>query len=155
MTRCHVNAHTSKPRGQPFVRAFAPFDRAPRSRTQRKREVLDRGYIGRVAAPLLGREAGPHTRLPYQGLRLNPGHIGAPQLRNARTQFGVVAVAGIQQRYSSRKPDLMRPADLVERDLRFGLECDVLRHLALRRRASSSAQAFGKYSRYATGRLAS
>src|SRR5258708_9153592 len=69
--------------------ASPPFARAPRSRTQGKREVLDRGRIGRVAAPLLGRPARPHAWLPYQGLRQNAGHIGQSQFRNARTQLGV------------------------------------------------------------------
>src|SRR5258708_34193144 len=75
MARCNVNAHTCKPRGQPLIGAFPPFDGAPRSRPQGKREVLDRGRIGRVAAPFLGRPAGPHARLPYQGFRLYPGPI--------------------------------------------------------------------------------
>src|SRR6266446_6714922 len=32
----------------------------------------------------------------------------------------------------------MRPADLVERDLRLGLECDILRHLRLQPRPSAN-----------------
>jgi hypothetical protein len=72
--------------------------------------------------------APPRTRFPYQGLRLNAGHISLLQLRNARTQLGVMAVTGIQQHHAARKAHLTRPANLRERDLRLGLERDVLRH---------------------------
>src|SRR5260370_15546619 len=84
MARCHVNAHRCKPRGQPLIGAFPPFDGAPRSRPQGKREVLDPGTIGRVAAPFLRRPAGPHARLPYQALRLYPGHLGPSPFPNPR-----------------------------------------------------------------------
>jgi hypothetical protein len=47
-------------------------------------------------------------------LRLNPGHIGQSQFRNACTQLGVVAVAGIQQRHFSRKADLTHIACCIE-----------------------------------------
>src|SRR5712691_5068393 len=49
VARCNVNTHPCKPRGQPFIGAFPPFDRAPRFRTQSEGEVLDRGRMGCVA----------------------------------------------------------------------------------------------------------
>src|ERR1700682_2619795 len=43
VTGCNAHTHACKPRGQPFIGAFPPFDRAPRFRTQSEGEVLDRG----------------------------------------------------------------------------------------------------------------
>src|SRR6266850_2513532 len=47
------------------------------------------------------------------------GHIGASQLRNARTQLGVMTVAGIHQHHLAGEADLACPTDLFERDLRL------------------------------------
>src|SRR5215468_2646775 len=41
VARCNVNTHTCKPRGQPFIRALPPFDRAPCFRPQSEGQVLD------------------------------------------------------------------------------------------------------------------
>src|SRR6266568_1029686 len=113
---------------QPFIGALPPLDDVPSSRPQSKGEVLDRDRIGRVTVPVLRCPARPLARLPYQRLRLNAGHIVLSKLSDARAQLGIVAVAGVQQRHVARKTDLTRPADLFERNLRLGLERDLLRH---------------------------
>src|SRR5882757_4032488 len=128
MARCNVDTHTRKPRGQPFIGALPPLDDVPSARPQSKGEVLDRDRIGRVTVPVLRCPARPLARLPYQRLRLNAGHIVLSKLSDARAQLGIVAVAGVQQRHVARKTDLTRPADLFERNLRLGLERDLLRH---------------------------
>src|SRR4249920_2488425 len=116
-----------KVESQYLVGAFSPFDRAPCFRTQSEGEILDRGRMGRVAAARLRRPAWPRARLPHQDLRLNACHIALAKLRNARTQLGIVAVAGVQQSHIAGKADLARPANLLQRDLRLGLERDLLR----------------------------
>src|SRR4029077_19481121 len=61
VARCNMNTHTCKPRGQPFIGAFPPFDRAPCFRTQSEGEILDQGRMGRVAAARLRRPAWPRA----------------------------------------------------------------------------------------------
>ena len=128
MARCNVNSHTRKPRGQPFIAAFPPLDCAPSFLPQSEGEVLDRDRIGRVMAPFLRCPAWPLARLPHQHLRLNAGHIALSKLSDARAQLGIVAITGVQQRHAARKADLTCPADLFERNLRLGLERDLLGH---------------------------
>src|SRR5215218_9088716 len=94
-------------------------------------DVLDRDRIGGIAATPLRCPATPRARCPHQALRLNAGDIDLPQLGDARAQLGVVAEAGINQHQIARKAHLTRPANLIERDLRFGLEADVFRHSRL------------------------
>src|ERR1700726_2538497 len=125
---CNAHMHTCKPRGQPFVGAFPPPDRAPCFRAQPKSDLLDRDRIGRIAAPLLACPGWPRARRPHQGLRLNAGHIALSKLGDAPAQLGIVAIAGVQQRHSAGKADLTRPAHLLQCDLRFGFERDLLRH---------------------------
>ena len=93
--------------------------------------MLDRDRIGGIAATPLRCPATPRARCPHQGLRLNAGDIDLPQLGDARAQLGVVAEAGINQHQIARKAHLTRPANLIERDLRFGLEADIFRHSRL------------------------
>src|SRR6266404_765221 len=80
---CNAHTHTCKPRGQPFVGAFPPADRAPCLRAKPKCDLLDRNRIGRIAAPLLRCTARPRVRRPHQGLRLNTGHIALSELSDA------------------------------------------------------------------------
>jgi len=131
-----------------------PLDCAPSSRPQSEGEVLDQDRIGRVTVTFLRCPTRPRARLPHQRLRLNAGHIALSKVSDARAQLGIVAVAGVHQRHAARKADLARPADLFERNLRLGFERDLLGHPRLGARSSSSAQPLGRYSRYATGRLA-
>src|ERR1700674_2708615 len=131
VARCDANTHAGKPRGQPFNRAFAPLDHAPRFRAQPDGKLFDRDRIGRVPAALLRGTARPFARRPYQRLRLNAGHIDLAKRCDAGAQLGVLTIAGVQQRHVARKARLTRPADVLERDLRLGLELDVLRHSCL------------------------
>src|SRR6266436_7044467 len=95
---------------------------------QSQRDLLDRGRIGGIAASLLWCPTVPRAWYPNQGLRLNARHIDLLQLRDARAQLGVMAVAGIQQHQVTRQTHLTCPADMLESDLRFGLEADLFRH---------------------------
>src|SRR6202021_948253 len=128
VTGCNAHSHACKPRGQPFVRAFPPPDRVPRFRAQPQCDLLDRNRIGGSAAPLLRRTAQPRARRPHQGLRLNARHIALAKLGDAPAQLGIVAIAGVHQHHVAGKAGLARPADLIEGDLRLGLERDLLGH---------------------------
>src|SRR3984957_17721370 len=50
------------------------------------------------------------------------------ELGDAVSQLGIVTIAGNHQRHAARKAGLARPADLIKRDLRLGLERDLLGH---------------------------
>jgi len=67
MARCNVNKQPRKPRGQPFIAAFPPFDGAPSGVRQSEGEVLDRDRIGRVRMTFFGarpgRLSGFHTSI--------------------------------------------------------------------------------------------
>jgi hypothetical protein len=73
--RCRLNAHAGEPRGQPFIGALPPLDRAPRFCGQSERDLLRRDRIRCATVPLLRRAAGALARRPYQDLRLNAGRI--------------------------------------------------------------------------------
>src|SRR5437588_6387565 len=60
-----------------------------------------------------------------------PATYARPDSAMPRAQLGIVPVAGVQQRHLARKPSLTRPADLLQRDLRLGLEADLRRHTRL------------------------
>src|ERR1700754_1380459 len=89
---------------------------------------LDGDHIGLAVTALFWSRSGPDMRRPHQGLRLNARDIATPQLDNAIAQLDVVTIAGIQQQDAARKPSLTRPAYLIERNLRLGLEADLRRY---------------------------
>src|SRR6266571_2711119 len=122
----HANAREA--RGQPIGRAFAPADRAPSLLGQAEREFLDRDQIGFVAPSSVVDRLAPPPRpgagRPHQAVRLNAGHVEQAQRSCSSAICGLV------------------------------LNPTVAGMWAFLRRTSSSAQSFGRYSRYATGRLA-
>ena len=130
-----ADAHAREARGQPIGRAFPPRDRAPGMLGQSKRQLFGRDQIGLVAPPrIVQRFAAPlraGAGWPHQGIRLNAGHIAQPQCRHARAQPRVVAIGDVHQHDAARQAGLAGPPDLLERDLRLGLEGDVRRHAGL------------------------
>src|SRR4249920_3932912 len=129
------NAYTRKARRQPIGRPFPPSDRTPSMLGQSKRYLLGRDQIGFIATSrIVQRFAspfGPGARWPQQGIRLNAGHVDQPQGRHAAAQPRVIAIGGVHQSDAARKAGLARPAQLLERNLRFGLEADVQRYAGL------------------------
>ena len=92
-------------RGRPMLGVAAqPFGRAPAS--------------GRVG---LGRQGLPAWR-PHRGGRQNACDIAQPEFRDRRPQRAVDAVACVHQHHSARQTGGDGRADLIERDLRLGLE---------------------------------
>jgi hypothetical protein len=75
---------------------------------------------------------------------LNTGHVGLAQLCDAGTQLGGVAVASIDDHQIARKVRLTGPPDLLERNLRLGLEVDLLGDACF---APTLLMSFGRYSR--------
>ena len=87
-----------------------------------------------AAAPLLGRAfAGQRALagLPGERVGQNARHVGEVEIAHRHAQRRVDAVAGIHQHHATRQSGLAGPADLVERDLRLGLELDLLGHTGL------------------------
>src|SRR5271166_3639155 len=134
----NANTHTRKARGQARGRAFSPFDRAPGVLWQAERELLDcdRPVLGvaaharrrsPLARPRLRRQR-PRAGRPCCGARQNAGDVSQIQSRNLRTQPAVVAIPSVQQHHAARQTDFAGPAQLIERDLRLGLEDDLLRY---------------------------
>ena len=68
------------------------------------------------------------SRRPKPGRRLNADDISQAHARQRRSQRRVDPVTGVRQYHPFRHALGARGADLVERDLRFGLEDDVLGH---------------------------
>src|SRR5665647_1723619 len=135
------NAHASKTRGQPLGRAFPPFDRAPCALAQSESKLLDRDRLMLAVAahqfwsspagrPPFWRQR-HRARRPDRGVRSCAGDVAQSQRRDIRTQIGLGAIAGVHQDYAARKTGLTRPAQLLERDLRLGLEADLFRHTRL------------------------
>jgi hypothetical protein len=91
--------------------------------------------------------AAPWAWLRDQSLRLNTDHVELPQFCDAGAQFGGVTVASIDEHQIAREARLTGPLDLLERNLRLGLEADLLGMPALHRRSLSSAQSLGRYNR--------
>ena len=71
--------------------------------------------------PFLAARPAPWAWLRNQGLRLNTGHAELPQLCDAGTQLGGVAVASIDDHQIARKVRLTGPPDLLEGNLWLGL----------------------------------
>ena len=92
--------------------------------------AADRRRRATTPAPLLWRQrldAGwPHARGG-----LNADGIGEAELRDAVTQICVVAAPRVGQHGFSADPARHSGAKLVERDLRLGLEDDLVRHPGL------------------------
>src|SRR5215212_9047159 len=55
-----------------------------------------------------------YARFPNQGLRLDAGAIGQPQLGDPFAKLGIVTEAGIEQCVAARKSGLAGPADVSE-----------------------------------------
>src|SRR5450759_1997552 len=135
------NAHASKTRGQPLGRAFPPFDRAPCALAQSESKLLDRDRLmlavaahqlrwSPVARPSFWRQW-HRARRPDRGVWSRAGDVAQSQRRDIRTQIGLGAIAGVHQDYTARKAGPTRPAQLLKRDLRLGLEADLFRHTRL------------------------
>jgi hypothetical protein len=65
---------------------------------------------------------GPRAERPHRSGRHNAGHVGQLHRRDLRTQFAVVAIAGVEQRHAARQAGRASPAQLFDRDLRLGLK---------------------------------
>ena len=72
-----------------------------------------------------------HTRRPYRGVRQNAGDVAQPQCRDVHAQIGVGAITGIHQHNPVRQAGPARRTNLLERNLRLGLEADLLGHTRL------------------------
>src|ERR1700692_5096309 len=129
------NAYARKARRQPIGRPFPPPERAPGTLGQTKRHLFGRDQIGLVAPPRivqrLASALGSGAWWPYQGIRLNAGHVGHSRGRHAGAQPRVIAIGDVHQCDAAGKAGLARPPYLLERDLRLGLEADVQRHAGL------------------------
>src|ERR1700704_1975720 len=134
VTMSNPNAHPRKARAQPVGRAFPPLDLAPGLLRQSEREFFRRRQIGFAAASLGRWLAAPlrfGARWPHQGIRLNASDISQSQFRYARAKPCIIAVGRVHQRNPTRKAGLTRPAHLIERDRRLGLEVDLVRNTRL------------------------
>ena len=158
-----ANPQAGKARAQRIGCAIAPCNRAPGPFRQAERQRLDRDWsVLGVAPHQLRRAATARPRLRRQ--RPPPcahtvvvdksGCVGQAQRCDVGAQRAVIDIAGVQQRHAARQPGRAGETQLLKRDLRLGLEHEVFRNAALRRRAGSSAHSCGKYSCQATGRLA-
>ena len=132
------HAQDGEPGMQGFVDAFAPCDVTPGVSRQRLRQLSGRlRLVLRVAphqrrgptlpAPCLGRER-TCSRRPKPRRRLNADDISQAHARQRRSERRVDPVTGIRQHDALRHTLGARGLDLVEGDLRFGLEHDVLGH---------------------------
>src|SRR6516164_9762589 len=115
--RCRAYLDAGKARAQNFVGAFAPCDRPPSMFRQRKGQTL-------------GADPRPQLAPPQYRLDLNcwndSNHIAEPQFAYAGAQLGVGTVARIVQHDTARYAGRTSSAQLVERNLRLGLEFDLL-----------------------------
>ena len=133
-----ANPQARKARAQRLGRALTPFDRSPRPLRQTERKRLDRDRPMLVVAPHQLRSSSatrpglcrqrPGAGRPHRGRRQNAGRVGQAQRRDVSAQIAVVAIAGVQQHYAARQAGRIGPAQLIERDLRLGLEHDLLRN---------------------------
>ena len=132
------HARDGEPGMQGFVDAFAPCDVTPGVGRQRLGKLLGRlRLVLRVAphqrrrptlpAPCLGR-ARTGSRRPKPRRRLNADDISHAHARQRRSKRRIGPVTRIRQHDAFRHSLGARGPDLIERDLRFGLEGDVLGH---------------------------
>ena len=132
------NPHGGEAGTKRFVDPFAPCDVPPGVSRQRLGELLGRlRLVLRVAphqrrgstlpGPCLGRER-THSRRPKPDRRLNADDISQAHAHQRRSERRVDPVTGVRQHHPFRHALGAGGADLVERDLRFGLEDDVLGH---------------------------
>src|SRR5215831_19269251 len=99
----------------------------------------------------LGADPRPQLAPTQYRLDLNcwndSNHIAEPQFAHASAQIGVGTVARIVQHDTARYARRASSAELIKRNLRLGLEFDLLGKRAFLRRSASSAHSFGRYSR--------
>src|SRR6516162_6036548 len=113
--RRHMDAHPGKARPQSRVAAFPPHDGAP-------------GLLGQTARQ--GRDAdAPWLRFVLAHLahfdgRYDGRHIAQPQFRDRLPQRTIRSVTRIHQHDTGSYTRLQSRADLLQRNLRFGLEPD-------------------------------
>ena len=132
-----TNTQARKARAQRLGRALTQFDRSPGPLRQAERKRLDR------AADACRRDASasavvrdPTTFSPATAGRAHTVVVdimpaAQAQRRDLSAQIVVVAVAGIQQNHAARQAGRTGPAQLLDRDLRFGLERNLLRNARL------------------------
>ena len=89
----------------------------------------------------------PRSRWPEAGGGLDADDIGQAEAGDAVAEVGVDAVACVGQDDRGVDPGGQSGAKLAERDLRLGLEDDIVRHACLARRSGSSAHSCGRYRR--------
>src|SRR5882724_7596230 len=85
----------------------------------------------RVVTGFLRCERRLYARFPNQGLWLDTGTIGQPQLGNALAKLGIVTESRVRQYVAARKSGFAGPTDVSKRDLRLGLKADVFGHAGL------------------------
>jgi hypothetical protein len=83
-----------------------------------------------LARPCLWRQRTGSRRPKARG-GLNANNISQAHRRQRRSERRVDPITGVGQNDASRHAISLRIADLFERDLRFGLEDDVLRNASL------------------------
>ena len=81
-------------------------------------------------APGLGRQR-LRVRRPDAQCRLHANHVGQTHGGDARAERAVSAVTGVGQQHPGRDAGRKRGPDLIERDLRLGLEDHVVRDMGL------------------------
>ena len=130
------HSQAGEPGMQSFVDAFAPCDVTPCVGRQRFGELSGRlrlvllvaphqGRRATLPAPCLGRERTGSWR-PKLRRRLNAYDISQAHAGQRRSERRVDPVTGVRQHDALRHALGARGADLVEGDLRFGLEHNVL-----------------------------
>ena len=114
----------------------------------------------RVVTGFLRCEARPYARFPNQGLRLDTGTIGQPQLGNARAKLGIVTEPRVRQYVAARKfvlasdehPKLIAEfgESLINRFVsgmvvrvdapNYNMRCEILRAISKRNRVNLSEE---------------
>src|SRR3990172_1424317 len=80
-----------------------------------------------AARPLFRRER-PRAPCPHRPLRQDTGDITQRERADTGAQVCVAVITRVHQHHATRKTGLAGPAQLLDRDLRLGLEADVLRN---------------------------
>ena len=135
--RRRVHAHTGKARLQFRVAAFAPRDAAPGVLGQAERQCCD-ADAPRLPIILAHRA--------YLDGRYDSRHIAQPQSHDPLAQTAVRPVTRIHQHDTWGNVRLQSRADLLQRNLRLGLEPDRSGDMRFSRRDLSSVHARGRYS---------
>src|SRR3954471_18999928 len=136
-----AHPHPREARGEAIGCTLAPGDLGPRLRPKSKRQRLNRDRLVLVipahqlgwsspARPGLGRQGRTALR-PDRGVGQDPGDVTEPERGDVGAQLRIAAIAGIHEDDAARQAGSHCRTDLIERDLRLGLEGDRRGHAGL------------------------